>query len=75
MTLTLLFWIAYLIGLLAGVIVTLLVQRMFTKRGYLRIDHSNPEKDVYRFEVDDLVDTSVRRFVLKVDHKADLSQK
>lgn len=43
--------------------------------GTLRIDHSNPFKDVYRIEIDDL-DKLVKkkRVVLKVDHNADLSQ-
>lgn len=43
--------------------------------GTLRIDHSNPLKDIYRIEIDDL-DKLVKkkRVVLKVDHNADLSQ-
>lgn len=48
-----------------------------TKRatGILRIDHSNPEKDVYRFEIDDIDKLSTKNIVvLKVDHNADLSQ-
>ena len=43
--------------------------------GTLRIDHSNPLKDIYRIEIDDLDKLSrKRRVVLKVDHNADLSQ-
>lgn len=44
--------------------------------GTLRIDKSNPEKDIYRLELDKLDDLSKRKFViLKVDNDADLSQK
>ena len=47
-----------------------------TGSGTLKIDHSNPEKDVYRFEIDDLEQiNSKKRVILKIDHKADLSQK
>lgn len=44
--------------------------------GTLRIDHRNPEKDVYRIEIDNLDNLAKkRRVVLKVDNHADLSQK
>lgn len=44
--------------------------------GVLKIDHTNPNKDVYLFELNDLkiLDKKSRIF-LKVDHNADLSQK
>ena len=44
--------------------------------GTLRIDHSNPEKDVYRFDISDLTAlTKKKRIILSVDNNADLSQK
>lgn len=44
--------------------------------GTLRIDHSNPSKDIYRFEIDDFEDLRKRkRIILDVDNDADLSQK
>ena len=59
---TLVFCLVYFYGRLAG--------------GILRIDHSNPEKDVYRFEINNLDKLNKkRRIVLKIDHKADLSSK
>lgn len=66
-----------LIGIVFGSIVTcILVQIRWRVTGTLKIDHSNPEKDVYRFEIDDLDNLDKRRHVLlKVDHNADLSQK
>lgn len=73
-----LYWLSAVIGFIGGVLigVTLykLIFRFRSRKGILRIDHSNPEKDVYRFEIDGIVDTSTKRFILKVDHDADLSQ-
>lgn len=48
---------------------------LFMTSGTLRIDHSNPSKDVYRFDIDRFENLSKKRVVLKVDHHADLSQK
>lgn len=43
--------------------------------GTLRIDHSNPEKDVYRIDIYDLDELSKKKeIVLKVDNNAHLSQ-
>lgn len=66
-------------GFVAGVIVEAIISTIFniarTARGTLRIDHSNPEKDVYRFEIDDLDKLSKKKYVeLKIDHNANLSQ-
>lgn len=46
-------------------------------QGVLKIDHSNPEKDIYRFEIDEKVLEKLdkrRRLHLKIDHEAKLSQ-
>lgn len=46
--------------------------------GTLQIDHSNPEKDIYRIVIDqnDLDKlASKKKIVLKIDNNADLSQK
>lgn len=61
---------AFVLGLLIGLIF------VYRSSGVLKIDHSNPEKDVYRFDVDNLDKLSKkRRIVLRVDNNADLSQK
>lgn len=63
-------------GIIFGVGIMLLYIVLKTATGILRIDHGNPEKDVYRFEIDDLDKIKFRkRVVLKVDNNADLSQK
>lgn len=43
--------------------------------GTLKIDHTNPEKDVYRFEINDLDKLKGKTYItLKIDHNAKLSQ-
>lgn len=69
-------WLAGVIGVVVGVIVTLIFQLILPTSGTLRIDHSNPEKDIYRFEINDLDKLNKKkRVTLKIDHNADLSQK
>ena len=56
-------------------IVTMMVMYLTSARGTLRIDHSNPEKDVYRIEINNLEDLSrKKRVILDVDNSAILSQ-
>lgn len=65
-------------GLLAGSVLCNVLCIAYIKRTYgtLRIDHSNPEKDVYRFDIDDLDSLSKKkRIILLVDNNATLSQK
>ena len=67
------FLIGALVGLVSGIVIFAILNN---KSGTLRIDHSNPEKDVYRFDIDDLDELSKKkRIVLKVDNNANLSQK
>jgi hypothetical protein len=63
-------------GIIFGIGVMLLYIVLKTATGTLRIDHRNPEKDVYRFEINNLDKiNSKKRVVLKIDNDADLSQK
>lgn len=68
-------WI--LIGIVVGWIITSIIFVLgHPKAGVLKIDHSNPEKDTYRFEIDDLDSLSKRKYItLSIDNHADLSQK
>ena len=60
---------------LVSSIVTMIVMYLTSARGTLRIDHSNPEKDVYRIEINNLEDLSrKKRVILDVDNSAILSQ-
>lgn len=61
---------------LVGSIVTVLIIFLKSVRGTLRIDHSDPNKDTYRLELDDLdVLTRKKLVILDIDHHANLSQK
>lgn len=63
------------IGAIIGLIMVNIYHCMRTSSGTLRIDHSNPDKDVYRIELDDLDNLSKKkRIVLQVDNNAELSQ-
>lgn len=67
------FWIIIAVFVL-GVFVGMVSLSRFTD-GVIRIDHSNPEKDVYRIEINDLDNLgSKKRVVLNVDNHAYLSQ-
>lgn len=64
-----------LIGVLLGAI--LMRGLIFSKSGTgtLKIDSSNPEKDLYRFEIDKLEDLETKsQIIVAIDRTADLSQ-
>ena len=74
MNFIILYWVAFAIGILTGggIMYALLSLRIV---GTLRVDRSNPAKDVYRFDIDDLDGLSKKKkILLKVDNKANLSQ-
>lgn len=61
---------------LVGSIVTLLIIFLKSVHGTLRIDHSDPNKDIYRLDLNDLdVLTRKKQVILDIDHHANLSQK
>lgn len=70
-----------MIEIICGVLIGIIIASLFrwnpwTTTGTLRIDHSNPNKDLYRFEINDLDNLkNKKRVVLRIDHHADLSQK
>lgn len=66
----------FLLGILVGMVVNILILRFRKPDGVLKIDRSNPEKDIYRFEIDNLEKlTKKNRVALKIDNHAYLSQK
>lgn len=64
-----------LLGLVVGIAVSYVIFNLGTD-GTLRVDHSNPEKVSYLFEIDNLdrIDKK-KRIKLKVDNNAHLSPK
>ena len=70
------FTIGVIVGSFTFMIVRLVIEFTVTTYGTLKIDHSNPEKDKYLIEIDNLDKLSRKKRVsLRIDHKADLSQK
>ena len=57
-----------------GVVITLVVISRLSA-GIIKIDRTNPDKDVYRLEIDDLDKLAKKKYILlRVNPKADLSQ-
>lgn len=71
----------YILVAMAGIAIGMFMSYMVligkTAYGTLRIDHTNPEKDLYRIDIDGNFDniSKEKRIVLKVDNDANLSQK
>ena len=69
------FWQLVLAVVVSSVFTSLFLH-LGLAHGTLRIDHSNPEKDIYRIEIDNLDELKKKRkAILYIDHHADLSQK
>lgn len=69
-------YLLFIVGVCLGISIMMLVQGRDTVMGVLLIDHSNPEKDIYRFDVGNIDDLSKKkRVILKIKNDADLSQK
>ena len=68
-------WIMFIFGIIIGLIIAALIALRFPS-GTIRIDQRNPNKELYRFEFDDLdILPKSKYLILKVDTKANLSQK
>lgn len=67
--------ILFLLGFIAGTIIACVAAAFKQAYGTLKIDRSDPEKDIYRICLDKLDDLpKKKRVMLKVDPYADLSQ-
>lgn len=66
----------FFVGMLIGLLLMYLSNRLERTSGTLKIDLSNPDKDRYLFDIDDLdILKKKKKIVLKIDPNADLSQK
>ena len=71
----------YILVAMAGIAIGMFVSYVLligkTAYGTLRIDHTDPEKDLYRIDIDGNFDniSKEKRIVLKVDNDANRSQK
>ena len=69
------FWLGFLCASVFIYIGTC-IYKLIRADGTLEVDHSDPDKDVYRFVITDLESLNKKkRIVLFVDNNADLSQK
>ena len=69
-------WLAGIVGAVIGTVVTLVFQHMLYANGTLLIDRTDPDRDVYRIDLDSLDNLpKKKRITLKVNPYADLSQK
>ena len=66
-------YFAFILGLIIGGLIVLIFQHRITTSGELLIDHTDPEKDIYRINVNNLDDLSKKKqVILKVDNNAKL---
>lgn len=64
----------FIVGFIVGIFI-MAFGVLTLKVGTLKIDQISSDKDVYRFEIDNLDKLSKRKYILmKVDLNADLSQ-
>lgn len=63
-----------IVGFVVGLLMNVINRLLERPAGVLKIDRSNPEKDVYRFEIDDLDSLhKKKRIVLKIDNDVAIS--
>ena len=75
MSIALLYWGAFIGGLVIGLLAMFVFLTRLNIAGTLKIDRKNFEKDLYRFVIEDFdVLFKKKRIILKVDDNADLSQ-
>ena len=68
--------LTFILGVIVGATVSTIFNCVRTTYGTLMIDTSDPEKDLYRIQIDELDNLDKKhRIVLDIDRNADLSQK
>ena len=67
----------FTIGFIVGLIITNIIWRVKSRSGFLRIDRSNPDKEIWRLDMmshDPHAVYKKKRLILKIDKNANLSQ-
>lgn len=68
--------LCFIFGVFIGGLVANFIIRKSAAKAVFKIDHSDPETDRYRFDIDDFKDLDSSTYLLlKIDHNANLSQK
>ena len=68
-------YLIFSLGIIIGSIITRLILQVSSAKAVLRIDHSNPEKDIYRLDLDNVCSTNKKILLLKIDHRANFTNK
>ena len=66
-------YLIFSLGIIIGVITTRLILQVSSAKAVLRIDHSNPEKDIYRLDLDNVCSMNKKTLLLKIDHCANFA--
>ena len=68
-------YLIFSLGIIIGSIMTRLILQVSSAKAVLRIDHSNPEKDIYRLDLNNVCSTNKKILLLKIDHRANFTNK
>ena len=68
-------YLIFSLGIIIGVITTRLILQVSSAKAVLRIDHSNPEKDIYRLDLDNVCNMNKKTLLLKMDHHANFTNR
>lgn len=66
-------YLIFSLGIVVGTIMTRLILQVSSAKAVLRIDHSNPEKDIYRLDLDNVCSMNKKTLLLKIDHSANFT--
>lgn len=67
--------VCWLAGIIVGLLLMAVIVSVRSSFGTLRIDSSNPEKDIHRLDIHDLDSIPKKKYIiLRVDKNAKLSQ-
>ena len=66
-------YLIFSLGIVVGIIMTRLILQVSSAKAVLRIDHSNPEKDIYRLDLDNVCSMNKKTLLLKIDHRANFT--
>lgn len=66
-------YLIFSLGIVVGTIMTRLILQVSSAKAVLRIDHSNPEKDIYRLDLDNVCSMNKKTLLLKIDHRANFN--
>ena len=66
-------YLIFSLGIIIGSIMTRLILQVSSAKAVLRIDHSNPEKDIYRLDLDNVCSMNKKTLLLKIDHRANFT--